>query len=110
MYQKLVHSTSVQKTSLINTNLNNILTNIVDYRAAYFAAKKFWNDPLSPSSQPNRPGRQQDHRVVLHDQVEGYQQPITFKSGSRQVSMSVEEVFIYFLGGYPIPYIGLVPC
>ena len=37
------------------------------------------------------PGGQQDqgHGVVLHDQGEGYQQPITFRSGSRQLSISV---------------------
>ena len=51
----------------------------------------------------------QGHGVVLHDQGEGYQQPITFRCGSRQVSMSVEEVSLHFLGGDPIPYIGLVP-
>ena len=48
-------------------------------------------------------------REALRDQREGYQQPITFRSGSRQVSMSVEEVSLHFLGGDPIPYIGLVP-
>ena len=73
--------------------------------------KKSWNDPLWLSSQPNWPDGQQDqgHGVVLHDWGEGYQHPITFRSGSRQLSISVEEVSLYFLGGDPIPYIGLVP-
>ena len=73
--------------------------------------QKSWNDPLWPFSQPNWPGGQQDqgHGHVLHDQGEGYQQPITFRSGSRQLSISVEKVSLYFLGGDPIPYIGLVP-
>ena len=53
--------------------------------------------------------RDHGHGVVQHDQGEGYEKPITFRSGSRQVSMSVEEVSLYFLGGDPIPYIGLVP-
>ena len=30
-------------------------------------------------------------------------------SGSTQLSISVEEVSLYFLGGDPMPYIGLVP-
>ena len=50
-----------------------------------------------------------DMGKVLHAQGEGYQQPIIFRSGSRQVSMSVEKVSLYFLGGDPKPYIGLVP-
>ena len=50
-----------------------------------------------------------DIEKVLHVQGEGYQQPIIFRSRSSQVSMSVEEVSLYFLGGDPIPYIGLVP-
>ena len=54
-----------------------------------------------------------DHPANQIDQVdskikdkegESYQQPIFFRSGSRQVSMSVEEVSLYFLGGDPIPY------
>ena len=44
-----------------------------------------------------------------HGVGEGYQQPITFRSGSRQVSMSVKEVSFYFLSGEPIPYNGLIP-
>ena len=66
---------------------------------------------MTPPTHPGGPGGQQDQGqgVVLHDQGEVYQQPITFRSGSRQVSMSVEEMSLYFLGGEPIPYIGLVP-
>ena len=55
-----------------------------------------------PPTQPGRPGGQRDEGEV-------YQQPIGFRSGSGQVSMSVEEVSLHFLGGDPIPYIGLVP-
>ena len=55
LYRKLIQSSSVQKTSLIITNINKFSTlvnlspsasqplrqsDIVDYRAAYFAAKK----------------------------------------------------------------------
>ena len=47
--------------------------------------------------------------VFLHDKRKGYQEPITFRSGSRQVSMSVKEVSLYFLGGVPIQYFGLDP-
>ena len=49
-----------------------------------------------------------DHPANQIDQA-GYQQPITFRSGSRQVSMSVEEMSLYFLAGDPIPYIVLFP-
>ena len=49
------------------------------------------NDPLDSPSQKNWPGGQQGqgHEVVLHDQGEGYQQPITFWSGSSQVPVSM---------------------
>ena len=50
-----------------------------------------------------------DMGVVIHDEGEGYQQPIFVRSGSRLVTISIEEVSLYFLGGVPIPYIGLVP-
>ena len=53
--------------------------------------------------------KDQGHGKVLHDQGEGYQQPLTFRSGIRQVSLSVGEVSLYFLGGDPIPYFGLDP-
>ena len=46
---------------------------------------------------------------MIKQKVEGYQQPKTFWIGSKQVSMSVEMVFLYFLGGDSIPYFGLVP-
>ena len=36
--------------------------------------------------------RDQGHMEVLHDQGEDYQQPINFRSGSRQIPMSVREV------------------
>ncbi len=36
-----------------------------------------------------------------HDQGEVYQQPISFRSRSKQVSKSVE-VALYFSGGHPI--------
>ena len=56
-----------------------------------------------------------DHPANQIDQVDSkikdigwfYNQPITFRSGSRQLPMSVEEVSLYFLGGDPIPYIRL---
>ena len=72
----------------------------------------------------------QGHGVVLHDQGEDHQQPITYRSGSesRQVSTyecwgSVQQVLrphpftnvgsfwnsLLFLGGGPIPYYRLDP-
>ena len=72
----------------------------------------FLTSPVpNPNPQIHKPQNltllsQQDqrHGVVLHDQGK---QPISFRSGSRQVSMSVEEVsiYLYFLGGDPIPFI-----
>ena len=35
-------------------------------------------------------GRDQEHWVVLHDQEEGYQPPITFRSGSIQAKIGFE--------------------
>ena len=39
---------------------------------------------MTPPTHPGGPGGQQDqgHGVVLHDQEEGYQPPITFRSGN----------------------------
>ena len=50
-----------------------------------------------------------DHPANQIDQVDIKIKDITFRSGSRHVSMSVNEVSLYFLGGDPIPYIGLDP-
>ena len=49
--------------------------------------KKFQNDPTYPSWWSVGPGgqRDQEHGVVLPVQGEGYQPPITFRSGSSQV-------------------------
>ena len=60
---------------------------------------------MTPPTHQSEPGGEQDqgHGVVLHDQEEVYQQPISLISGS------VEEVSLYFLGGDPIPYFRLVP-
>ena len=46
--------------------------------------KKSQDDPPNPSRWTGGPGGQQDqgHGIVLHDQGEEYQQPITSKSGS----------------------------
>ena len=45
------------------------------------------DDPPYPSRWSVEPGgqRDQEHGVVLHVQGEGYQPPITFRSGSSQV-------------------------
>ena len=42
---------------------------------------------MTPTTNPVGPGGQwdQEYGVALHDQEEGYQQPITFRSGSSQV-------------------------
>ena len=42
---------------------------------------------MNPPTHPVGPGGQQDqeHGVVLHNQEEGYQPPINFRSGSSQV-------------------------
>ena len=44
---------------------------------------------MTPPTQPGGPGGQQDqgHGVVPHDQGDVYQQAITFRSRSRQVSI-----------------------
>ena len=44
---------------------------------------------MTPTTQQGGPGGQQDqgHGVVPHDQGEVCQQPITFRRGSRQVSI-----------------------
>ena len=49
--------------------------------------KKSQYDPPYPSRWSVGPGgqRDQEHGVVLHVQGEGYQPPITFRSGSSQV-------------------------
>ena len=49
--------------------------------------KKSQYDPANPSRSSVGPGgqRNQEHGVVLHDQEECYQPPITFKSGCSQV-------------------------
>ena len=49
--------------------------------------KKSQYDPPYPSRSSVGPGgqRDQEHGVVLHDQEEGYQPPITFRNGSSQV-------------------------
>ena len=49
--------------------------------------KKSQYDPPYPSKSSVGPGgqRDQEHGVVLHDQEEGYQQPITSRTGSCQV-------------------------
>ena len=49
---------------------------------------------MTPSTHPGGPGGQHDqgHGVVLHDQGEGYQPPITCRSGSSQVPQ-VKDVF-----------------
>ena len=49
--------------------------------------KKFQDDPPYPSRWSGGPGGQRDqgHGVVLHVQGEGYQPPITSRSGSSQV-------------------------
>ena len=49
--------------------------------------KKSQYDPPNPSRSSVGPGgqRDQEHGVVLHNQEEGYQPPIHFKSGSSQV-------------------------
>ena len=45
--------------------------------------------------------RDQGHGIILHNPEDGYQQLITFGSGSRQVSLSVEVVSLYILGSEP---------
>ena len=45
--------------------------------------KKFQYDPPYPVGPGGQ--RDQEHGVVLHVQGEGYQPPITFRSGSSQV-------------------------
>ena len=54
-------------------------------REKVIKGKKSQCDP--PPTPPVGPGGQQDqeHGVVLHNQEEGYQTPITFRSGSSQV-------------------------
>ncbi len=49
--------------------------------------KKFRDDPPYPSRWSGGPGGQQDQGqgVVLHNQEEGYQPPITSRTGSSQV-------------------------
>ena len=46
---------------------------------------------MTPPTHQGGPGGQQDqgHGVVLHDQKEGYQPPITFRSGSSQVTQGL---------------------
>ena len=67
-------------------------------------------DPTYPPRWIGGPGELQDqgHGVVVLEQGGVNQNPI-FRSGSRQVSKSIKEVSLYFLGGDPILYIGLVP-
>ena len=106
-YSRLLLSTLIQWSTL-----HSVLCTMKECSSKeVLIVKKSWNDPLWLSSQPNLPGGQQDqgHGLVLHDHREGYQQPITFRSGSKKVSMSVEEVSLYFLGGDSIQYIRLVP-
>ena len=49
--------------------------------------KKSQDEPPNPSRSSVGPGghRDQEHGVVLHDQKEGYQPPITFRSGMSEV-------------------------
>ena len=56
-------------------------------REKVLKGKKSKYDPPNPSRSSVGPSGQQDqvHGVVLHDQEEGYQPPITFRSGGSQV-------------------------
>ena len=55
--------------------------------------KKSQYDPPYPSRSSVGPGgqRDQEHRVVLQDQEEVYQPPITFRSGSSQVPQGLSK-------------------
>ena len=66
-------------------------------REKVLKGKKSQYDPPYPSRWSVGPGGQQDqgHGVVLHVQGEGYQPPITFRSGSSQVPQG--------LGMTPLP-------
>ena len=56
-------------------------------REEVLKGKKSQYDPPYPSRSSVGPGEQRDqeHGVVLHDQEEGYQPPITCRTGSSQV-------------------------
>ena len=56
-------------------------------RKKVLKGKKSHNDPPYPSRSLVGPGgqRDQEHGVVLHDQEEGHQPPIIFRTGSSQV-------------------------
>ena len=56
-------------------------------REKVLKGKKSQYDPPNPSRSSVGPGgqRDQEHGVVLHDQEEGYQLPITFRGLSSQV-------------------------
>ena len=56
---------------------------------------KYLKGQYDPLTHPGGPGRLQDqgHVLVLHDQREGYQPPITCRSVSSQVSQGGNDVF-----------------
>ncbi len=58
----------------------NFYINLVLYKSSHLEQSKAFHFALYPSSQQNLPGGQRDqgHWVLLHDQEEGYQQPLTF--------------------------------
>ena len=63
--------------------------------------KKSYYDPPYPSRSSVGPGgqRDQEHGVVLHDQEEGYQPPIIFRSGSSQVPQGLSMTPPTYPGG-----------
>ena len=56
-------------------------------REEVLKGKKSQYDPPNPSRSSVEPGgqRDQEHGVVLHDQEEGYQPPVTSRTGSSRV-------------------------
>ena len=65
-------------------------------RLPRLGSKARFRHKLTKEGNANLCRHRADFAPRTHDQGEGYQHPKIFKSGSRQVSMSVEEVLILF--------------